>query len=159
MRIASLTTVALFLAVAPASASDYPETRIGDWILTGNNNVCTAGLRADGALLVLVSADGDNDGGIAVITQDPTGSDGTPRDLDFQIAGRHERVAGQYTADPNGYWIPYGMSTAMPRLPDDAVFVVSDDGKQVIRAALGPIRKVVATLRECDAELARKSGT
>ena len=149
--VAALALVAVSL---PTAANAYDDRKIGGWNLSGQNGVCSASFADGSALIILISADGGNEGGITL-------TDDTWEQAQTEEWGTMKMSLGKGWMDQQvnsmtdlpGYWLPYSMVRDAIKWPDKFLFRLSDAGTTIAALQLKNVKSAVAELNRCDAEV------
>ena len=152
MKRLSIALAAAALLAGPAAAQQsYPGVTIGKWWVNGADGACTAGAGYDGAHIIFVSADGNNEGILFLTGERVTSSMGDGSSLRLTIDGVAVTGNGSISDAPRGYLISYGMTSQMARLRDNPRFVLTKSGKPVFDVTLTDVSRVIGELLRCDA--------
>lgn len=156
MKLLSISLAAAALLAAPAAAQKtYPDGRIGDWFIGGADGACTAGMMQGDAMVLLVSADGPNEGAIFVtspsIKQGLGSADWSA--LRLTVDGVDVTGEGSVSDDPPGYFFLFSMYSQMTKLGDTPRIVVTRNGQRLVDATLNDVKRIVGELLRCDAQV------
>jgi hypothetical protein len=150
----TLAMLALAMAVIPSAVNAYDERVIGEWSLSGQDGVCSASFKDGESLIILLSADGDNEGGITLANFSWAQAE-TEDWFDMQLSlgeGWMDQQALSMSDLP-GFWLPYSMTKAAPKWPDSFEFKLADGGTTIASLNLRGVQGAVAELNRCDAEV------
>ena len=144
-------TAGAILVSHPADA--YESRTIAGWSLSGQSGACVASWVKDGVLFSLVSADGNNDGGIAIgsASFDPV----TPgrRQIELSLGGSFRTYDSEAIPEFHGYYVAYGTHGAMKALPDSFRIRLKRDGVLLADMQVEAFKTALIELLNCDAQV------
>jgi hypothetical protein len=150
----TLAMLALAMAVTPSAVNAYDERVIGEWSLSGQDGVCSASFKDGESLIILISADGDNEGGITLANFSWEQADEDIwYDMQISLGKKWIDQQAQSMTDLPGYWLPYSMVRSAPKWPDSFEFKLADGGTTIASLNLRGVQGAVAELNRCDAEV------
>ncbi len=156
MKLLSISLAAAALLAAPATAQKtFPDGQIGEWMIGGADGACTAGMMQNDAIVLLVSADGPNEGAIFVTS--PSIKDGLGASdwsgVKLTVDGVDVTGEGSVSDEPAGYFFLFSMYSQMSKLGDTPRIAVTRNGQRVLDVTLKDVKRIVGELLRCDAQV------